>query len=245
MKTARKKARAWRWVGAVGSGGGHGVWGRSMRPIRSHYVPYRSHKTYRTYDSPHLLRHTQQTLDTLPPTRAPLRRMPTAGKRPTPAALAAAREQRAHVSAVRLLERAVSFLGAQPVTAGEVIDCRGAAISASLGRTMIDAQKFRLNFYALPRKELGAIARLLSERNWFARAVHALRHAVYGAGFALDSAAAVAWVADANYPFQQVHDDLLHEWLVSDNVVALWRTDPEPTTLPQIEVPIASRSITR
>ena len=161
--------------------------------------------------------------------------MPATGKRSTPAALAAARDKRAHVSAVRLLERAVSSLGGLP--APDAVDCRGAAIPTSVGRTMIDAQKFRLNFYALSRKELGAIARLLSERNWFARSVHALRHAVYGAGFSFDSAAAVAWVAGTDYPFQQAHDDLLHEWLVSDNVVALWRTDPEPNTLPQIEVP--------
>jgi len=84
---------------------------------------------------------------------------------------------------------------------------------------MIDAQKFRINWYGLCRRQLGKIARLVVERNWFARPVHQLNMALYGSGFTFADPKAAAWAAAGSYPFRRIHDDILDEWLVSDAAV--------------------------
>ena len=145
--------------------------------------------------------------------------MPTAPLAP----LTAAAQRRVNASAERLLARAVDLLAAEMPVTPETI--RSAGIPVSSGRTMIDAQKFRVNWYGLCRKQLGRIARLVVERNWFAKPVHALNKALYGGGFTFRQPAAVEWTARGSYPFRRIHDDLLDEWLVSDAVVAFWCTD--------------------
>lgn len=136
-------------------------------------------------------------------------------------------------SARELLAQAVSLLAAGHDLTPDLI--RSAAIPIPRGKSMLDAQKFRANWYALDRKILGVIARLACQRNWFARPVHELNKSYYGHGFRFDSAAANDWAAAD--PFRRIHDDLLDEYLVSDAVVAFWRSDPEPGKLPIIEIP--------
>jgi hypothetical protein len=65
--------------------------------------------------------------------------------------------------------------------------------------------------------------------------------AVYGAGFRFKSQEARDFADSGEYPWKQVHDDLLHECLIQDNVVAVWRKDAEPGTLPRVEVPDLER----
>jgi hypothetical protein len=101
--------------------------------------------------------------------------------------------------------------------------------------TMMSAQRFRADYYRLPRKRVGEIARLVTERNWFASRVHETNCAVYGAGFRFKSKTAAEWLSA--YPIQAVHDDCIHEYLVSNAVVALWRSDVPRGTMPFIEVP--------
>lgn len=151
--------------------------------------------------------------------------------------LSAAAQRRTHESAKQVINHAIDLLASGvPLTN---IDIHSAAIPnpVSGGRTMLDAQKFRINWYHLDRKALTKIARLVVERNWFARPVHQLNKAIYGAGFRFKDKEARKWAADGSFPFQSVHDDLLDEWLVSDSVVAFWRKSPEAGKLPMIHVP--------
>lgn len=138
-----------------------------------------------------------------------------------------------NASAMELLTRAVELLASGQQVTPDLF--RSAGIPVSSGKTMLEAQKFRANWYGLPRKVLGPIARLASHRNWFAAPVHRLNLDYYGNGFAFDSQEARDWAAF--YPFGRAHDDLLDEYLVSSAAVAFWRTDPDPGTLPVIEVP--------
>ena len=94
-----------------------------------------------------------------------------------------------------------------------------------------------MNWYALERKQLGRIARLVAARNWFAAPVHRLNKCLYGGGFQLKDAAAHKWAAEGTYPFKRIHDDILHEYLISGSALAFWRTDAGPSELPMIEVP--------
>ncbi len=113
----------------------------------------------------------------------------------------------------------------------------GIPIGPGKGTTMIAAQKFRQNFYNLPVKQLLGISRLMSERNWFVEPVNRSRFNIYGAGFRFSTKKARDWAEANGYDFQQIHDDLLWEYLYSSAVVALWRKNPEPGTIPRIEVP--------
>jgi hypothetical protein len=105
------------------------------------------------------------------------------------------------------------------------------------GTTMIAAQRFRQNFYALPVKDLLSISRLMSERNWFVEPVNRSRFNIYGAGFRFSTKAARDWAETVGYDFQQAHDDLLWEYLYSSAAVALWLKTPDAQTIPRIEVP--------
>lgn len=142
---------------------------------------------------------------------------------------------RVNRSAERLVSRAIDLLASGVQITPDSI--RSAGIPFVRGKTMLDAQKFRVNWYGLERRALGRLARLVIERNWFASTVHKINKGLYGSGFRFRDPAAQAWAADGSYPFKRLHDDLLEEWLVSDAVVAFWRTDAEPGTLPIIEVP--------
>ena len=113
-----------------------------------------------------------------------------------------------------------------------------AAIPIGLsGRSMLDAQKFRLNWYELSPSKLVAISRVVAERNWFARTVLKLRRATAGFGFHFRDEAARVWVESGTYDFGEVHRNVLHEWSVSTDVAAIWRRDPPPGELPWVIIP--------
>lgn len=146
--------------------------------------------------------------------------------------------QKADEAAREIIGEVVNILGSHQMWGDG--ECYSAGIPVSAGRSMLDAQKFRLNWYLLRRRELGKISRLLTERNWFVEPVTKMRHSIISYGFRFDTKEAREWAqADKEnpYDFQAVHDDLLHEYLVSTNVVAIWKKNPEPNTLPYVWVP--------
>lgn len=153
------------------------------------------------------------------------------------APLTAAQQDRAHDSARKLVAQAIDLLAAgEPVTPDHLVSA-GIPNPVSRGRSMIDAQSFRVNWYQMDRVSLNRISRLVVERNWFAAPVHALNKAIWGAGFGFAEKQATAWAAAGTYPFRRLHADMLEEYLVNDSVCAFWRKNPEPGTLPIIEVP--------
>lgn len=119
-------------------------------------------------------------------------------------------------------------------------ECVSAGLPAGDGQSMIDVQKYRRNFYTLKKAELFRVARVLAERNWFARRVTDLNCALFGSGFSLGKEAD-GWLRDGAgrmvFPVLRVHDDMLREWFTTSNVVALWRKNPPPGKLPYIAVP--------
>ena len=70
---------------------------------------------------------------------------------------------------------------------------RSAGIPFVRGKTMLDAQKFRVNWYGCERRTLGKITRLVCERNWFASSVLKINKGLYGSGFRFADPAAQAW----------------------------------------------------
>lgn len=124
--------------------------------------------------------------------------------------------------------------------AGEMglgVPCISAGLPMGVGMSMLDAQRFRSNFYKAKPSTLFALARLMAERNWFIRPVLDFRQAVYGAGFTFANPETREWAKTSGYDFKAVHKDLLIECLRSDSVVALWRKNPGTNTRPRIEVP--------
>lgn len=113
--------------------------------------------------------------------------------------------------------------------------CFAAGLPVSEGMTMVDAQKFRTNFYKATPAKLHRLARLLSERNWFFQPVCEMRRAVYGADFRFDGQR--EWMEDSGYDFDTPHDDALIEYLRAGSVVALWRKNPPNGARPRIEIP--------
>lgn len=150
-------------------------------------------------------------------------------------------EQRAHSSAEKLLSQALDLLAAgEPVTPDHLVSA-GIPNPVARGRSMIDAQKFRVNWYQIGRVHLNRIARLVVERNWFANPCHNINKSIWGAGFTFTTREANEWAASGSYPFRRLHSDLLEEYLVNSSVCAFWRKKPEPGTLPMIEVPDIDR----
>lgn len=148
------------------------------------------------------------------------------------------REERAHASAMQLIGQAVDLLasGGNTLTPDGICSAGIPNIKTS-GKSMIDAQKFRINWYSVERQRLNQIARLMVERNWFVRPVHEINKALYGAGFTFAAKDARDWVEKSPYPVRRIHGDMLHEYLVSSAVCAFWRKDQDGTSLPMIEVP--------
>lgn len=134
-----------------------------------------------------------------------------------------------------LLPQAMTLLAAQPgmapaADAPVALPMRGR-------RTVIAALRNRPNWYEVPRMDLDALARLMCERNWFARPVTRARVAVYGAGFRMRDDAAQAWAAAGSYPFARIQRDMIEEWVVSGSIVAWWKRAPGEGVFPVIHVP--------
>jgi hypothetical protein len=89
------------------------------------------------------------------------------------------------------------------------------------GLTMIDLQKGRNNYYKMEVRDQCSICRRMSERNWFLRPVQRLRHASWSEEFrAID---AKGLDMKKQYAFAPLAEDILHEHLISTNVVCMWR----------------------
>lgn len=89
------------------------------------------------------------------------------------------------------------------------------------GLTMIDLQKGRNNYYRMDVRDQASVCRRMSERNWFLRPLLRLRHASWSEEFkAIDAAGADMHL---QYAFAALAEDILHEHLISSNVVCMWR----------------------
>ena len=89
------------------------------------------------------------------------------------------------------------------------------------GRTMIDMQKFRNNYYTMDGRDQASICRRMVERSWFLRHVIPLRHACQTDGFrAVDSD---SLSMEEQYDFASLVSDVMWEDLITSNVVCMWR----------------------
>ncbi len=113
--------------------------------------------------------------------------------------------------------------------------------TSAIGRTMLAMQKFRVDWFSMPRKALFDVAAVLAERHWFVRPVVNLNVDLYGRGFRFQSAVRAEVEADKvlkAYPFARVAKDLLREAMTTNNAVALWlRNDGHEDGLPVINTP--------
>lgn len=99
---------------------------------------------------------------------------------------------------------------------------------------LISTQRFRNNYAPMNFREQAATCRMAADHNWFLRPVLSLRAAVHGAGFALvDPPDGGDGVMLDGYDVGALVDDILHEDLVTGNLVALWRKDQDapPVTI--------------
>jgi hypothetical protein len=138
---------------------------------------------------------------------------------------------------MKLMPQVVELLGAAGLPLPGVASCDTIALPLAGRATLIGALKTRPNWYSVARKDIGKLARLVTERNWFARTVNGLKAGTYGLGFRFADPAAQEWADAGDYPFAQMQEDLILEWLVSDAVVAWWRKDAESGALPVVNVP--------
>lgn len=95
------------------------------------------------------------------------------------------------------------------------------ALQGRGARTMIDFQKGRNNYYNLDVRDQSAMCRRMADRNWFLRPVVALRHASWCESFDVrdDKGESMS----SQYAFAPLVSDIMHERLISSNVVCLWR----------------------
>ncbi len=159
-----------------------------------------------------------------------------------PTARAAAAELRATESARQslseLLPRAIELLGAAPAGYGPELSGEQCVSLPLAGRqTLIGALKVRPNWYGIARKEIDKLARLVVERNWFARGIHEQRLNVYSHGFRFTTPEAREWAGKGTYPFERYQKDMIEEWLVSRNLVVWWKRNPDDGTLPALNIP--------
>ncbi len=159
------------------------------------------------------------------------------------AALQAASTRRANEEAAHVVEESL-LLQASYLNSME--SAGGAALPVGGGRSMIDVQKYRRNFYRLGFINCCKMARLQVERNWFARPVTERNLAIFGDGFRFNTKDARDFAVDPDtglwrYPFQRIHDDALREWFTTSNIVALWRRDSAQGKMPYVEIIAAER----
>lgn len=97
------------------------------------------------------------------------------------------------------------------------------------GRTMIDMQKGRNNYYTMDGRTQASVARRMAARNWFLRPVLALRHASQVDGFM--AVAGDGTDMKEQYDFRSLVHDIVHENLITSNVVCLWRKGEKLPTI--------------
>ncbi len=105
------------------------------------------------------------------------------------------------------------------------------------GRTLADLQAFRTSWANLDVAKQIKVCRNAVQNNWYAGMVHNSRLAVYGHGFRFSTEAAREYAgmegagleeryeagSPAAYPWADVVNDILYDYLAVDNVVAMWR----------------------
>jgi hypothetical protein len=167
-------------------------------------------------------------------TRRPSNKKPAATK-PEPTALDAAS---ALVS--QHMPQVLQMLGGTPLP----MLPGNSTIALPLGsqQTLIGALKTRPNWYTIARRDIDALARLVVERNWFARTVHRARVGVYSYGFQFSTKEARDWAApqpgaERQYPFRAYQEDMIEEWHVSRCIIVWWRKDSPPGVLPVLHCP--------
>lgn len=168
--------------------------------------------------------------------------MPPPPKKPKSAA---AREQAAELRASAAAQKVIcthlpQVMAELSAAGGPMMPSAGGHMTIALPvagqQTMVAALRNRPNWYAMPRKHIGQLARLVSERNWFVRKVLAGRLGVYSMGFRFAGDDAQAWAESGTYDFAQMQEDMILEWLVSDAVVAWWNRNPEDGSLPVVNI---------
>lgn len=141
--------------------------------------------------------------------------MPAAPRKPRSASAAASRKS---AKAARLAVQAAASFEWAGSQAGIV---RPVWMAPKGGLTMIDLQKGRNNYYKMDVRQQVSICRRMAARNWFLNPVLTLRHATWSEDFrAIDS--------DGNniheqYNFIDLVSDIFWEYLISTNVVCMWR----------------------
>jgi hypothetical protein len=166
--------------------------------------------------------------------------MPTPPKKPNPAPAAAGMSaaESARQALSELLPRAIELLGSAPGCYGPELSGEMCVSLPLAGRqTLIGALRNRPNWYLVARKEIDKLARLVVERNWFARSIHEQRLNVYSHGFRFTTKEAREWAGKGTYPFVRYQKDMIEEWLVSRNLVVWWKKNPESGKLPALNVP--------
>jgi hypothetical protein len=89
------------------------------------------------------------------------------------------------------------------------------------GLTMIDLQKGRNNYYKMDVRQQVSVCRRMAARNWFLNPVLNLRHAAWSEDFrAIDATGANM---REQYAFADLVSDIFWEYLISTNVVCMWR----------------------
>lgn len=120
-------------------------------------------------------------------------------------------------------------------------DLCGVALTGGAGRSMMEIQKFRRNFYAESQRNLFRFARLQAERNWFVRPVIGDTLAIFNHGFTLRGKEAKGWLNDAatglpRIPLERISREAMYEYLVNTNVVAMWRRASKDNTVPYVMI---------
>lgn len=168
--------------------------------------------------------------------------MPPPPKKPKSAA---AREQAAEVRATAAAQKIIfshlpQVMAELSASGSPMMPVSGNHMTIALPvagqQTMVAALRNRPNWYAMPRKHVGQLARLVSKRNWFVRKVLAGRFSVYSMGFRFAGEEAQAWAESGTYDFAQMQEDMILEWLVSDAVVGWWSKNTEEGALPVVNI---------
>jgi hypothetical protein len=143
------------------------------------------------------------------------------------------------------MEEARKFLITQLSGEGDLVGsmatdlsrCETVALPIGSRQTVISALRNRPNWYEITRREIDSLARLMVERNWFARPVHRARCTVYGFGFSFENAEVNKWAIKGGNPFNRIHDDMIEEWSISESIVAWWKRNDSGDKLPHIYIP--------
>lgn len=117
---------------------------------------------------------------------------------------------------------------------------------AGTGNMLTKQQKFRTNWGNLPLDRLFRTVRWMAEANWYGSWVTDLKQAFYSMGATFATPELRTWAGiehgaemnteAANYPWMDVVDDAFSEYVITENVVAVWRVNDGKKDLPHIRI---------